>query len=88
MKIEDLKINECYTRYDDAEYLILYKTDKWFITLNLSHNHKIAVPQIYDQKWLDEEFNKNLQLMSESDYPLYLYINDFNFINDSTLTLD
>jgi hypothetical protein len=87
MKIEDLIINECYTRYDDAEFMILYKTDKWFIALDLSHNHKIAVPQIYDQKWLDEDYNKNFQLMSEGDYPMYNYINDFDVVDEYTLKL-
>ena len=87
MKIEDLIVNECYTRYDDAEFMILYKTDKWFIALDLSHNHKIAVPQIYDQKWLDEDYNKNIQLMSEGDYPMYNYINDFDVVDEYTLKL-
>ena len=87
MKIQDLKINECDTRYDDSEYMILYKTEKWFIALNLSHNHNIAVPRIYDQKWLDEDFNKDFHLMSSGDYPMYNYINDLDIVDECTLTL-
>ena len=87
MNIEDLIVNECYTRYDDSEYMILYKSEKWFIALQLSHNHKIAVPQVLDQKWLDEDYNKNLQLMSKGDYPMYNYINDFDVVDEYTLKL-
>lgn len=84
MKFEDLEVGKCYTRYDDAEYLVIYKTDNWFVALKYSYNHYMLHPLVYTKEWLSEDYNHDLHEIS--DWTLNDYIEEFRYIDEYSLT--
>jgi len=87
MKIEDLIVGQCYTRDDDAEYLILYKAKNFFVALVYSFNHNIGVIKIYNEEWLNETWN-NLRLKDNDEYNITDYIDDFKYVDDDTIKVE
>jgi hypothetical protein len=82
MKWEDVKVGKVYGSYDDASYLVTYKTDEWICLLQHSHNHKIVSPIIWskneDYIWI-ERWNEY------EDYYIDEIFNNLEYINSDTL---
>ena len=87
MKIEDLIIGKCYTRDDDAEYLILYKAKNFFVVLVYSFNHNVGNINIYNEDWLNKEWN-DLRLKDENEWNIPDFIDDFKYIDESTIIIE
>ena len=87
MKIEDLIIGKCYTRDDDAEYLILYKAKNFFVALVYSFNHNVGNINIYNEDWLNKEWN-DLRLKDENEWNIPDFIDDFKYIDESTIIIE
>lgn len=85
--IDDLIVGKCYTRDDDAEYLILYKAKNFFIALVYSFNHYVGNINIYNEDWLNETWN-NLRLKDNKEYNITDFIDDFKYIDDNTIKLE
>ena len=85
MTIQDLKVGKCYTRWDDAEYLILYKTDKWIAVLHYSDNHRVGNLEFWPKEELDKDYNKNLVI--DEDWPITNFIDEFEFMDWNTISL-
>lgn len=83
--IDELDVGKCYTRWDDAEYLILYKTDKWIAVLHYSDNHKVANLEFWSKEELNKDYNEKL-VINENDWPITEYINEFEFIDWQTIS--
>lgn len=58
MKWEDIEVGKVYGVYDDATYLVTYKTDEWICVLHHSNNHKIVSPEIWSRSADNEWINK------------------------------
>ena len=78
-------IGKCYTRWDDAEYLILYKTNNWIAVLHDSSNHGVGDLEFWPIEELNEDYNKKLMLISDEDWPITNYIDEFEYKNDQTI---
>jgi len=67
MKIEDLEVGKSYTRYDDAQYLVIFidPKNRFFVALHYSMNHCIMHPTVYTQEFLDEDYNAELHEMND-----------------------
>lgn len=85
MKIDELEVGKCYTRWDDSEYLILYKTDKWVAVLHYSDNHKVGNLEFWPKEELDKDYNEKL-VLNENDWPITEYINEFEFVDWQTIS--
>ncbi len=83
MTIQDLEVGKCYTRWDDAEYLILYKTDKWVAVLHYSDNHRVANLEFWPKEELDKDYNE--KLVVDEDWPITEFIDEFEFIDSNTI---
>ena len=83
MTIQDLEVGKCYTRWDDAEYLILYKTDKWVAVLHYSDNHRVANREFWPKEELDKDYNE--KLVVDEDWPITEFIDEFEFIDSNTI---
>ena len=83
MKIEELEIGCSYTRDDDAEFLVVYKTKKWALTLRYSHNHMVCNPHFLTQDDLDEPWNKTLH--KDEEWNLNEYLDGLKCISEDEL---
>lgn len=84
MKIEDLEVGESYTRHDDGEYLVCYKSEDWALVLAFSHNHKVAAPRFITQKDLDADWNKDLH--KDEDWNLADYLDCLKYADEYSLS--
>ena len=86
MEIDDLVVGQCYTRDDDAEYMVLYKAKNFFVVLEYSFSHNVGDVKIYDKKWLNELWN-HLRPKDEGEWRLSEYIDDFKYIDETTIKM-
>lgn len=86
IKIDDLVVGQCYTRDDDAEYMVLYKAKNFFVALEYSFNHNVGDVKMYDEKWLNEPWNR-LGPKDEGEWNLSDYIDEFEYIDETTIKM-
>lgn len=82
MKWEDIEVGKVYGSYDDASYLVTYKTDGWICVLHHSRNHKLVNPEIWDRitdgGWIEE-------WEEYEDYYIDEIFNNLKYIDCDTL---
>ena len=67
MKIEDLKVGKSYTRGDDGDFMVIFIDPhyRFFVVLHYSHNHRVMHPLVYNQEYLDQDYNQKLKEMDD-----------------------
>lgn len=82
MKWADIEVGKAYGSYDDASYLVTYKTDDWICVLHHSNNHKLVNPEIWD-RITDGDW---IEVWNEYEgYYIDEIFNNLEYINSDTL---